>query len=73
MEILVIDGQGGGIGKGLIENIKKYGLNPVIAINKFETDKNEEIEFLNQLLDGKVEYSLLDNWKKGGRDCADST
>jgi hypothetical protein len=24
MEILVIDGQGGGIGKGLIENIKKY-------------------------------------------------
>ena len=54
-----------------VENIKKYGLNPVIAINKFETDKNEEIEFLNQLLDGKVEYSLLDNWKKGGRGAID--
>lgn len=48
-----------------VDNIKKYGLNPIVAINKFETDADEEIEMLKELLDNKVEYSLLENWAKG--------
>ena len=49
-----------------VENIKKYGLNPIVAINKFTTDTEKEIEILKKELEGKVEFSLLENWAKGG-------
>ena len=54
-----------------VENIKKYGLNPIVAINKFTSDSAEEIELLKELLKGKVEYSLLENWEKGGEGAID--
>ncbi len=54
-----------------VENIKKYGLNPIVAINKFTSDSAEEIELLKELLKGKVEYSLLENWEKGGEGATD--
>ena len=49
-----------------VENIKKYGLNPIVAINKFTSDTEKEIEILQNGLEGKVEFSLLENWAKGG-------
>ena len=49
-----------------VENIKKYGLNPIVAINKFTSDTEKEIEILQNELEGKVEFSLLENWAKGG-------
>ena len=49
-----------------VENIKKYGLNPIVAINKFTSDTEKEIEILKKELEGKVEFSLLENWEKGG-------
>ena len=49
-----------------VENIKKYGLNPIVAINKFTLDSEKEIEILQNELKGKVEFSLLENWAKGG-------
>ena len=49
-----------------VENIKKYGLNPIVAINKFTVDTEKEIEILQNELEGKVEFSLLENWAKGG-------
>ena len=49
-----------------VENIKKYGLNPIVAINKFTSDTEKEIEILKKELEGKVEFSLLENWAKGG-------
>ena len=54
-----------------IENIKKFGLNPIVAINKFITDSNNEINTLKSLLEGKAEYSLLENWEKGGDGATD--
>ncbi len=54
-----------------VENIKKYGLNPIVAINKFTSDTAEELELLKELLKGKVEYSLLENWEKGGEGAID--
>ena len=48
-----------------VENIKKYGLNPIVAINKFNSDTDKEIEILKKELEGKVEFSLLENWAKG--------
>ena len=54
-----------------VENIKKYGLTPIVAINKFATDTPEEIETLKNKLEGIVEYSLLENWEKGGEGAVD--
>ena len=49
-----------------IENVKKYGVTPIVAINKFSNDTEKEIETLKQTLEGIVEVSLLENWEKGG-------
>ncbi len=49
-----------------INNIKNFGLNPIVAINKFTNDTDEEIDILKQSLEGICEYSLLENWEKGG-------
>lgn len=54
-----------------IENIKKYGVTPIVAINKFNNDTEKEIETLKQTLEGTVEVSLLENWKKGGEGAID--
>ena len=54
-----------------IENIKKYGLTPIVAINKFVTDTESEIEVLKNKLQGIVEYSILENWEKGGDGAVD--
>ncbi len=54
-----------------IDNIKKYGLNPIVAINKFTTDTDKEIELLKEKLNGIVNYSLLENWEKGGEGAVD--
>ena len=54
-----------------VENIKKYGLNPIVAINKFTSDTEKEIEILQNELKGKVEFSLLENWAKGGSGAKD--
>ena len=54
-----------------VENIRKYGLNPIVAINKFNTDTKEELDVLKELLEGKVEFSLLENWAKGGEGSID--
>ena len=36
-----------------VENIKKYGLNPIVAINKFTSDTEKEIDILKKELEGK--------------------
>eukprot|EP00831_Metopus_contortus_P007223 TRINITY_DN12761_c0_g1_i1.p1 TRINITY_DN12761_c0_g1~~TRINITY_DN12761_c0_g1_i1.p1 ORF type:complete len:515 (-),score=92.75 TRINITY_DN12761_c0_g1_i1:13-1557(-) len=50
-----------------IENIKKFKVKPVVAINRFITDSDEEIKFIKDYcnkLDVKV--ALSDVWAKGG-------
>lgn len=54
-----------------IDNIKKYGITPIVAINKFTTDTDKEIEILKEELNGVVEVSLLENWAKGGEGAID--
>ena len=56
-----------------IENIKeKFGLNVIVAINKFYTDSKEEIEFIKEELKKKdVEVSLVEGWEKGGKGAID--
>ena len=56
-----------------IDNIKnKFGLNVIVAINKFVTDTEKEIEFLqNKLKEHGINMSLVEAWAKGGEGAKD--
>ena len=50
-----------------IENIKLFSLTPIVAINKFITDTQEELDFVvNFCKDRAVAVSVVDVWAKGG-------
>jgi len=50
-----------------IENIKKYNVPVVVAINKFVTDSDEELNFIKEYCDKLgVKVALSDVWAKGG-------
>lgn len=50
-----------------IENCKKFGLTPVVAINHFKTDSKEEIDFVqNECAKHGVKAVLSECWAKGG-------
>ena len=69
----------GGLQQGMnnlfrhIENLKdKFGLNVIVAINKYNTDTVAEIEFVQRVLKEKnVEVSLVEGWAKGGEGAID--
>ena len=56
-----------------IDNIKnQYGVNVVVAINRFNFDTEKELEFLaNKLKEVNVELSIAEVWKKGGEGAID--
>ncbi len=50
-----------------IENCKKFGMNPVVAINHFSTDSPEEIEFvISETAKHGVQAVFSDCWAHGG-------
>lgn len=56
-----------------IENLKdKYGLNVIVAINRYTADSLTEIEYIeNDLKDKGVQVSLVEGWAKGGEGATD--
>ena len=56
-----------------IENLKnKFGLNVIVALNKYNTDTQEEIEFLQKKLEDKgIQMSIVEGWAKGGEGAID--
>ena len=56
-----------------IDNIKnKFGLNVMVAINKYSQDSDKEIEYLrNKLLEKGIELSLVTGWADGGNGAID--
>jgi len=56
-----------------IENLKeKFGLNVIVAINKYNSDTEKEIETLTNILkEHDVELSLCENWGKGSNGITD--
>ena len=50
-----------------IENIQKFGIKPVVAINKFPSDSASELEMLAELLDEiGVRCAINTNFEQGG-------
>ncbi len=56
-----------------IDNLKnKYGLNVIVAINKYTHDTEKEIETLKEILrQNNVELSLVESWEKGSKGAID--
>lgn len=56
-----------------IENLKNvFGVNVIVAINKYNHDTIKEIEFLKRKLQEKgIELSLVESWEKGGEGAVD--
>lgn len=50
-----------------LENVAKFGVPSVVAINKFITDTDEEVELLKKLCESKGAKAVLcEGWGKGG-------
>jgi len=50
-----------------IENMKKFGLNPIVAINKFAADSKTELDLIKSHCEAQnVKAILCENWGKGG-------
>lgn len=55
-----------------LENIQQFQLTPVIAINKFITDSEEEIAAIKEFAKSKgVRVALAEVWAKGGKGAID--
>jgi len=56
-----------------IDNLRgKFGLNVIVAINKYNTDSEKEIEFVqNELEKRKIMSSVVESWAKGGEGAID--
>ena len=68
-----------GLAKGMdnlyrhIDNLKnKFGLNVIVALNRYNQDTQKEIDFIEQKLKEKqIELSLVEGWAKGGDGATD--
>ena len=50
----------------------KFGLNVIVAINKFNTDTEKELQFVqNELAKKQIPSSLVESWAKGGNGAID--
>ncbi len=55
-----------------LENIKQFGLTPVIAINRFLSDSDGEIEILKEFAKNhNIRVALAEVWEKGGKGALD--
>jgi formate--tetrahydrofolate ligase len=55
-----------------IENVQKFGITPIIAINKFNTDSEEEIEAVLEFARYKnIQAAVADVWANGGQGALD--
>jgi formate--tetrahydrofolate ligase len=55
-----------------IENMQLFGFNPIVAINKFASDTDSEIDLLKRHCDRlKIKVALNNSWEKGGEGALD--
>lgn len=56
-----------------IDNIKnKFGLNVIVALNRYNSDTEEEVKYIKENLEKKgIELSIVEGWAKGGEGAID--
>lgn len=51
-----------------LENVKQFGLTPVVAINRFVSDSDEEIAIIREFAEkNSIRVALAEVWAKGGK------
>ena len=51
-----------------LENIRKFGMKSVVAINKFSTDTDEELQLVKEFANKNgFDVAIVDFWGKGGK------
>lgn len=56
--------------KAHIENLRKYNVNPIVAINKFATDTSKELNLIKKLCNEMDTQAVVsEGWEKGGKGC----
>ncbi|MCR4942119.1 MAG: formate--tetrahydrofolate ligase [Campylobacter sp.] len=54
--------------EGHIDNLKKFGLNPIVALNRFSFDTDEEIAFVSEFCKNNgVKMAICENFAKGSK------
>ena len=57
---------------GHVENLRKYGVPVIVAVNRFTSDSDDEVELLmNACADYGVQSVEADPWGGGGQGCVD--
>ena len=56
-----------------VDNLKnKFGLNVIVALNKYAQDTEKEINYLkNNLEERNIDFSIVEGWEKGGKGATD--
>ena len=55
-----------------IENLKKYNIPVIVALNKYNTDTEAEINFVkNYCKEINIDFSICEGWEKGGQGAID--
>ena len=55
-----------------LENVQQFGIEPIIAVNRFVSDTDAEIEMIRDFAKSKnVRYALAEGWAKGGEGTID--
>jgi len=56
-----------------IDNLKnKFGLNVIVALNRFNTDTEKELKYVQEELENhNIEVSIVEGWAKGGNGAID--
>lgn len=50
-----------------VENMKLFGIHPIVAINRFTSDSEEELEYIREVCKRlNIEAAIVDVWGKGG-------
>jgi formate--tetrahydrofolate ligase len=50
-----------------IETVKKSGINPVVCINHFQTDSNDEVKIVKEAAEAAgARVAVSEHWRKGG-------
>ena len=58
--------------KAHIENIQKFGVKPIVVLNRFESDTEEEINFVKEYVkDLDVKFSISNAYTDGSNGCID--
>ena len=56
-----------------VDNLKnKFGLNVIVALNKYAQDTEKEINYLKDNLEERnIDFSIVEGWEKGGKGATD--